>query len=86
MNSLMKCHPGTQITIYSIPEIIVTALTQAVMPRNILFAAARILPFSQHVFEDSEFALSNATDRTNTNFQIGCISPLNCSATSLIQL
>jgi hypothetical protein len=86
MDSWMKFRPGTRMTIYSIPEIVVIPFTQAATPRNVLsgFAVTGIWPFNGHIVEDSEFASCDLTDVTNTNFRRGCISSPNRFATSLI--
>jgi hypothetical protein len=84
MDSWIKSHPVTGMTIYSIPEIVAIYLPQAATSNNILsgFSATEIWPFDPNVFEDSDFVPCKVTDRTNKNLR-NCVPSSGCSGTSL---
>ena len=72
MDSWMKKHPGTRMTIYDIPEIVATALPQAATPKNIMsgFSATGIWPFNANVFDDSDYMPCEVTDQPDPNLSL----------------
>ncbi|XP_045767598.1 uncharacterized protein LOC123868946 isoform X1 [Maniola jurtina] len=65
MNQWMVKHPGQQMTMYEIPEIIAQAFPSAATPSNILtgFKTCGICPFNREICQDHDFMpLSINTD------------------------
>ncbi|XP_074042558.1 uncharacterized protein [Leptinotarsa decemlineata] len=61
-NSWMTNRPGATMTIYSIPNIVRTALPLEETPNNIRagFQVSGIYPFNRDIFPDSEFMVDNS--------------------------
>ena len=58
-------HPGANMSIYDIPQLVEQAFKSAMTPGNIAsgFRVSGIFPFNDAVFGDDEFLPSNVTDR-----------------------
>lgn len=61
----MKMNPAKTMTIYNIPSLVNTAFPLAATPKNIQagFQCTGIWPFNPEIFQDSDFAPSQVTDR-----------------------
>ncbi|XP_050506003.1 uncharacterized protein LOC126884188 [Diabrotica virgifera virgifera] len=65
MDSWIITNPGKPITIFQIAECVGYAFDKFMTPSNIKagFKKCGIVPFNQHIFDESDFLISNVTDR-----------------------
>ncbi|CAH2007348.1 unnamed protein product [Acanthoscelides obtectus] len=66
LNNWMLSNPGKTVTIYNIPELIKTLMSDAFSQANILsgFRKSGIHPFNPDIFTEEEFMCSAVTDRS----------------------